>query len=317
MLRRTVWAAVLLATIAALAQAQGVTPVAHAERRGDGPVHLLLVPELACDWTAWAPFMERNADQYTMVAVTLPGMAGTDPPPDPEGTLVGKGAFGTPWLDNAVDALLAVIEEQGLERPVVVGHSLGALLGFRLALEHPESIGGLVALDGAPTTIVYTRPLARDERTSIVQRNLTHSLGGATPEQWAQRMEELVRSGVTDEGRADELAAVAVRTTKGPGLRYMVEYHGTDLTPRLREVFTPVLVLAAAGDVPVQRVRGEERLRTAWYNHLAGLRDLELVFVPGARHFVADDAPEETDRLIARFVERMPEVEPHGGAGGG
>ncbi|HWQ33597.1 MAG TPA: hypothetical protein VNQ79_12150 [Blastocatellia bacterium] len=47
----------------------------HVEKRGRGPVPMILISDVRTDWTIWQSFMERNAERYTMYAVTLPGAA--------------------------------------------------------------------------------------------------------------------------------------------------------------------------------------------------------------------------------------------------
>ena len=92
MFRAAIAALTLPAVLAtpALAAHEGL---AHVETRGEGDTHLLLVPGLLCDWTVWESFMERNAERYTMHAVTLPGFGGTEPPPEPEATRARPGSI--------------------------------------------------------------------------------------------------------------------------------------------------------------------------------------------------------------------------------
>ena len=52
-------------------------------------------------------------------------------------------------IDDFATDLALLIRRLGLDRPVVVGHSLGAMIAIRLAAEHPESVGGLALLAGA------------------------------------------------------------------------------------------------------------------------------------------------------------------------
>ncbi len=53
------------------------------------------------------------------------------------------------WSAEAQAAVLAdAFARLGIERPVVVGHSIGALVAAALALDHPEAVGGLVLLSG-------------------------------------------------------------------------------------------------------------------------------------------------------------------------
>ena len=44
--------------------------------------------------------------------------------------------------------LLALMDREGLERVVLVGHSMGAMVGVYLAAHYPERLSGLVLIDG-------------------------------------------------------------------------------------------------------------------------------------------------------------------------
>jgi pimeloyl-ACP methyl ester carboxylesterase len=51
-------------------------------------------------------------------------------------------------LGTHVDDLLAVLDHAGQERAVLAGHSLGAFIAVRFALQHPDRVESLVLLDG-------------------------------------------------------------------------------------------------------------------------------------------------------------------------
>src|SRR3954469_18332926 len=114
------------------------TPVAHVEQRGNGPVVLIMIPGLSCDWHVYDTFMSRNASRYTMLAVTLPGFGGSSPPSSSD------------WLDNAEQAIVQLVHERKLDKPIVVGHSLGGHLVTRLAIHHPEEFRGAISIDDLP-----------------------------------------------------------------------------------------------------------------------------------------------------------------------
>lgn len=82
---------------------------------------------------------DRLAGRYRMVAVDRPGSGHSVAAP------------GTPAdLDTQAAMLAALIDALGLDRPLVVGHSLGGALALNLALNHPRKMRGLALV--APLT---------------------------------------------------------------------------------------------------------------------------------------------------------------------
>jgi pimeloyl-ACP methyl ester carboxylesterase len=76
---------------------------------------------------------------FRVIIVERPGSGYSTRPPE------------APANINAQAAILAhFIEKLGLERPILVGHSLGGAISLAIALNHPERVGGLALL--APLT---------------------------------------------------------------------------------------------------------------------------------------------------------------------
>jgi pimeloyl-ACP methyl ester carboxylesterase len=61
-------------------------------------------------------------------------------------------------LPEQADIVCAFMERLGLEKPVIVGHSLGGSVALAIAVEHPEAISGLVLLAALTHKEVDLRP---------------------------------------------------------------------------------------------------------------------------------------------------------------
>ena len=61
-----------------------------------------------------------------------------------------RGPGRTAGLEEQAETIAAFIRQLGLERPLLVGHSLGGALSLRIALDHPDLVGGLALV--APLT---------------------------------------------------------------------------------------------------------------------------------------------------------------------
>ena len=114
----------------------------HVVERGQGPA-LLLIHGLGGQLRNFSRILAPLAERHRVVLVDRPG----------SGYSTAAGAA-QPSLAEQARSLAALIERLGLDRPVVVGHSLGGALALVLALNHPRSVGGLALL--AP----FTRPMS-------------------------------------------------------------------------------------------------------------------------------------------------------------
>lgn len=105
---------------------------------GDGRPLLLVAGMESGPW-AWRPQIERFRGSHEIYAVTLAGFDGVPPPAD-TGDLAAQ----------ASSSLRALIVERRIDKPVLIGHSLGGALVTLFAEQHPGLIAGVIAVDGLP-----------------------------------------------------------------------------------------------------------------------------------------------------------------------
>src|SRR5579872_486295 len=135
---------VLCASFVALAQA--TTPAAvppplpapvatfnvgslHVQQYGGGPRSLIFIPGLTCGPWEWSGQIARLSSQYTIYALTLPGFDGQPP-------------ISGPLFDTTTADFWRLLQSKNIVKPIVIGHSLGGTMGFMLATQHPELLGG-------------------------------------------------------------------------------------------------------------------------------------------------------------------------------
>ena len=134
---RLALALALSTTLAAPAAAASVDGVAiHSSVQGAGKT-IIFVHGWTCDETGWDAQVPAFDHGYRVVTLDLPGHGKSDGPTD--------GKFSMELFARAVDAVRA---EVGADKVVLVGHSMGAAVIRQYALDHPEHVAGLVAVDG-------------------------------------------------------------------------------------------------------------------------------------------------------------------------
>ncbi len=127
----------------------------HYVDRGAGPTTLVMIHGLGGNLRNFTQaLVDRLDGEFRVVVVDRPGSGYSTRAP---GASAGLAA-------NA-RTVAGVVRALGLDRPVLVGHSLGGAVALAVALDHPGLVGGLALV--APLTHVVGAPPAAFARLAI------------------------------------------------------------------------------------------------------------------------------------------------------
>jgi pimeloyl-ACP methyl ester carboxylesterase len=107
------------------------------EEAGSGAPPIVLVHGWCCDRTYLAPQLEHYRRAHRVVALDLCGHGASDQP---------RQAYP---IRGFADDVAWLCGHLGLERPVVIGHSMGGMIAFDLAARYPTLPAAIVMLDAA------------------------------------------------------------------------------------------------------------------------------------------------------------------------
>jgi pimeloyl-ACP methyl ester carboxylesterase len=133
----------------------------HEDGPQDAPV-ALLIHGWSSSWYAMSPLFEDLRTRYHLIAVDLPGY-GESPRLPERTTIPGYVEF------------LAKFIKQTTDQPIVlIGHSMGGMIGLTMALQYPELLDRIVALcptiSGKLSTYInaFVSPITIMERFGLV-----------------------------------------------------------------------------------------------------------------------------------------------------
>jgi len=253
----------------------------HVQVAGSGP-DLLLLHGTAAATHSWRDLLPMLAAHYRVIAPDLPGHGFTDLPPPPRLSL--------PAMSAGVAALLAVL---GVKPRLAIGHSAGAAILLRMALDGRIAPATIVSLNGALLPL-GEKHAAFFTRAARMLAGLPFIPGllawRASNRAVAERL--LMDTGSRIEPRGVDLYARLLRHRShiAAALGMMANW---DLHPILHDLprLQPQLVLlAAARDrtiPPAQAGRVRARLPSA-----------RIIQIPGLGHLAHEERPAEIARLI-------------------
>jgi pimeloyl-ACP methyl ester carboxylesterase len=104
------------------------------EEAGGGDLPLVFVHGWCCDHTYFAPQFEHFRRKHRVVTVDLRGHGQSDKPTQ------------SYTMEAFADDMAGMCDQLGVEKPVVIGHSMGGIVAFDLACRYPTLPSAIVML---------------------------------------------------------------------------------------------------------------------------------------------------------------------------
>lgn len=240
------------------------------EERGSGGRSVLLIHAMGGSTAFMAEQLTALGERGRTIAVDLRGHGESDAP---------EGDYSMAVLADDVAGLASALK---LDRPVVVGHSLGGMVALELASRHPELAGALAVLDSPvvtpPGMMEAFRPLTDGLKTPVyrdVVKGFYSAVGGFAdrPDRLAWLIESI--------GSTPQHVLIAVSEA----------VMAADSAAAASNVAVPLLYVSSG----------------PWYTDLDRFRELvpglATAQTYGSGHFHNLEVPAQVNAILTRFVE--------------
>lgn len=245
---------------------------------GTGPP-VVFLHGMTFDRRTWRPIIEQLDGSVTSIAIDLPAHGDS-----------GNGGGEPTRLENVTEQVHRLLESIGVERPVVVGHSMAAGIAGLYASAHPTR--GIVMVDQATEVLPFARmlhqiaPMLHGPAFDQVWPNIENSLG-------LDRIPEPTRTLVLDSHKVEQDVVLGywnqVLTTDPAELQAWID----GKTAGLR---TPCLVVFGRPATDGERER------------LGRLPDAQIEEWAGDGHFVHLVDPRRFATRLRAFVEHCDQA---------
>jgi 3-oxoadipate enol-lactonase len=250
--------------------------LAH-DRRGSGPPVVLIHGLGGTSASIWKHLPGELEREFEVVTFDLRGTGASERAPGPYS------------MDDFVADLRGLVEELGLERPALVGHSFGGSIALAYAARYADEVAAVVSA-GGPVVLSEQGQQGMRDRAETVE---------------AQGMEVVAETVATNgmapsfrEAHPEEFRAYAgVLAANDPATyaatcRVLAEM---DLRGELPKIAAPVLLIAGDRDGVAPPAAQEE---TA-----AALRHAERIEVPECGHILPWEKPEALRDAVLPFLQ--------------
>ncbi|MCK9356131.1 MAG: alpha/beta hydrolase [Dehalococcoidia bacterium] len=197
--------------------------------------------------------------------------------------------------------LFRYVTGRHFSRPVLAGHSLGGAIVLQYALDHPDSVGGLILVGTGAKLRVAPQVL------EAIRKGIDE------PDPWLKNFveplllqiaEAAVGFATKEAGMDSDLRKALLQETARVGAAVQLNdflcCDRFNVMDRLHEIRVPTLVLSGSRDVLTPPKYGQFLA-----DHIQGSRH---VIIEGGTHFFFGEKPEQTNRAIDNFLKGLPKT---------
>lgn len=198
-------------------------------KSGTGKQTLLFIPGFASSGAVWNETVAALNKDYTCVVLTMPGFAGVAPEQNPT-------------FENWKAQIVRYIKNEKIEKPIVIGHSMGGALALAIAADFPDLTRKIVIVDALPCLMALTNPNFQanpnNDCTAMVQE-----LTSMTNEQFIQMQQVSIASLTAETSKFDEIVNWGVTSDRETFAKIFCDFSNTDLRERIKNIKVPTLLL--------------------------------------------------------------------------
>lgn len=284
--------ALLLATLVALPAPASTSTSGFATVERFGNPHgqpIVLIPGLACGPWLWGNQVAALAPRYDLYVLSLPGFDGYPM------------AAGGDLMSRAVESIHHLIVSRRLQRPIVVGHSLGGTIAVMFAETHPHDALAVISVEGG-----YPEAPTQHARDAAVAEAVKPYTGISQAQLGAALRSNMLQYTITEPADVERATALAGRSDPAAVVAWMNAALLLDLTPKLSAADVPLteIIPFDARIDPYRGFKTEQAKLAAYRTWIAHAPHGNVVLVPNARHFVMIDQPSAFEAALEAVIAR-------------
>lgn len=198
-------------------------------KSGQGSKSIIFIPGFASSGEVWDETKSKYEKDYTCYTLTMAGFAGIKPQANPS-------------FENWKTRIADFIIENKIEKPIIIGHSMGGGLALALASDYPELIDKIVVVDAVPCLPALMNPTFKtvEKQDCSAMLNLISS---ATNEQFYQMQKMSIQRLVDDTTKQELVVGWSMKSDRKTFAEMYCDFSNTDLRERIKNIKCPTLVL--------------------------------------------------------------------------
>lgn len=261
----------------------------------EGLPNIVLIPGLSSSPAIWQETVDRLKGQYRIHRIHVHGFAGAK-----AGDNAQDGITPAPVVAPVAEEIARYIREQNLNKPAIIGHSMGGTMGMMVSARHPELVGKLMVVDMVPFVgAMFGPPGTTAESVKPVADQVWAGQAKITPEAYVAAASPTIIGMINTESRREIALQHMRESDQQVSAAAFRELIVTDLRSEIPAITAPVTVLY----VKFNDARMTNELTDLVYSmSFASRPNTVLKRIDDSAHFIMFDQAERFNAEVDAFL---------------
>ncbi|MNK88732.1 Sigma factor SigB regulation protein RsbQ [compost metagenome] len=224
-------------------------------KTGKGKQSIIFIPGFASSGEVWNETKATFEKDFTCYTLTMSGFAGVKPQT--------KASF-----ENWKNEIAAYIRDNKIEKPILVGHSMGGGLALAIAADYPELIGKIVVVDALPCLAALSDPSFKSKENNDCTATV-NQMTAMNETQFYDMQKQMMPRLLQDQSKLETIVGWSVKSDRNTFGQMYCDFYNTDLRAKISQIKCPSLVLLESYFINLKPAIDEQykNLKTANFNY--------------------------------------------------
>lgn len=224
-------------------------------KTGKGKQAILFIPGFASSGEVWNETKTAFEKDFTCYTLTMAGFAGAKPYPSPS-------------FENWKAGIATYIKTNKIEKPIVIGHSMGGGLALALAADYPDLIGKIVVVDALPCLAALSNVSFKSKENNDCSP-MVAQMTAMNETQFYEMQKQAMPRLLQDASKLEMVIDWSVKSDRKTFAQMYCDFFNTDLRERISTVKCPSLILLESNFINLKPAIEEQykNLKTANFQY--------------------------------------------------
>ncbi|RKR10672.1 pimeloyl-ACP methyl ester carboxylesterase [Flavobacterium sp. 90] len=249
-------------------------------KTGKGKKAIVFIPGFASSGDVWKETKVNFEKDYACYTLTMAGFAGVKPQ-------------GNATFKNWENEIANYIKDNKIEKPIVIGHSMGGGLALAIAADYPDLISEIIVVDALPCLGALMDPSFKSKENNDCSPMVTQ-MTAMNDAQFYDMQKKMAPRLLADTTKLEMLVDWSVKSDRKTFAEMYCDFSNTDLRDKIATIKCPSLILLESYFI---------NLKPAIETQYKNLKTAKFEYANKGLHFIMYDDTEWYLEQLNNFIK--------------